>query len=62
MEKAVGEHLRDLEQRLNLLSARMMDEDNGEKRNRLKAELRAVESALTHYRSALEIERRFSES
>ena len=39
----------------------MMEEDNGAKRNQLEAELRAIESALTHYRSALEIERGISQ-
>lgn len=61
MEKAVGEHLQDLEQKLKLLNARVMEEDNGVKRNQLEAELRAVESALTHYRSALAIEKGFSQ-
>ena len=45
-----------LEQKLNLLNARIMDESDRAKRNQLESELRAVESALTHYRSALEAE------
>ena len=47
-----------LEQKLNLLNARIMDESDRAKRNQLESELRAVESALTHYRSALEAEER----
>jgi hypothetical protein len=35
-----------------------MDENDRAKRNQLASELRAVESALTHYRSALEAEER----
>lgn len=35
-----------------------MDESDRAKRNHLQSELRAVESALTHYRSVLEAEER----
>jgi hypothetical protein len=35
-----------------------MDENHTARRNQLEAELRAVQSALTLYRSALEIENR----
>lgn len=58
MDRTVGEHIRDLEEKLNLLSGEMMDESNAHKRNELEAELRAVESALALYRSALEVESR----
>ena len=47
-----------LEQKLNLLNVRIMDENDRAKRNQLEWELRAVESALTLYRSALEVEER----
>ena len=47
-----------LEQKVNLLTARLMDENDRVKRNQLESELRAVESALTLYRSALQAEER----
>jgi hypothetical protein len=58
VDRTVGEHIRTLEERLNLLSGWIMDENDTAKRNQLEAELRAVQSALTLYRSALEIENR----
>jgi hypothetical protein len=54
------EHLDDLEQKLLTLNDRMMDERNLDKRNELEAELRAVQSAVVLYRSALEVESRLS--
>ena len=56
MNRTVGEHIRDLEEKRNLLSGQVMDERDAHKRNDLEAELRAVESALALYRSALEVE------
>jgi hypothetical protein len=56
MDRTVGQHMQALEQKLNLLNARIMDESDRVKRNQLESELRAVESALTLYRSALEVE------
>ena len=58
MDRTVGQHMQILEQKLNLLTARIMDENDRFKRNQLESELRAVESALTLYRSALEVEER----
>ena len=60
MNRTLAEHIHRLEQRLNLVNARMMQEDNREKRNYLDSELRAIESALAQYRSAFEIENRLS--
>lgn len=60
MNQSLAEHIQSLEERLNLISARIMQEDNPVKRNYLESELRAVESALTQYRSAFEIENRLS--
>ena len=60
MNRSLAEHIQSLEERLNLISARIMQEDNPVKRNYLESELRAVESALTQYRSAFEIENRLS--
>ena len=58
MDRTVGQHMQSLQQKLNLLNARIMDENDRAKRNQLASELRTVESALTHYRSALEAEER----
>ncbi len=58
VDRTVGEHIRVLEERLSMLNDQIMDENDTAKRNRLDAELRAVQSALTLYRSALEIENR----
>lgn len=58
MNRTVGEHIQTLEQKRNLLSGRIMEERDRAKRNQLETELRAVESALILFRSALEIEGR----
>jgi hypothetical protein len=58
MDRTVGQHMQILEQKVNLLTARIMDENDRVKRNQLESELRAVESALTLYRSALQAEER----
>jgi hypothetical protein len=58
MDKTVGQHMQALEQKLNVLNAGIMDENDRAKRNQLESELRAVESALALYRSALEAEER----
>ena len=60
MNRTVAEHIRDLEEKRNLLSGRMMEEEDRAKCNQLETELRAVESALTLFRSALEVEVRVS--
>jgi hypothetical protein len=58
MNRTVGEHIQSLEEKRKLLSGRIMEERDRAKRNQLETELRAVESALTLYRSALEVEAR----
>ena len=58
MDRTVGQHMQALEQKLNVLNAGIMDENDRAKCSQLESELRAVESALTHYRSALEAEER----
>jgi hypothetical protein len=60
MDRTVAQHIQALEEKLNLISAQIMRENDSHKRNHLESELRAVESALTHYRSAFEIENRLS--
>jgi len=56
MNRTLAEHIGTLEQKLNSISTQIMQENDPHKRNHLESELRAVESALTHYRSAFEIE------
>jgi hypothetical protein len=60
MDRTLREHLEGLEAKRQLLTAQLMDEEPGTLKARpdLEAELRAVESALTLYRSAVEIEGR----
>ena len=60
MHRTVAEHIRDLEEKRNLLNSRMMEERDKARCNQLEAELRAVESALTLFRSAIEVEARVS--
>ncbi len=56
MDVTVREHLRKLEQRLQLLSQEIMENRTRDERNKLEAEIRAVNLAITHYRTALELE------
>ena len=60
MDKILSEHIRILEQKLNSISMKIMEENDPRTRNQLESELRAVESALTHYRAAYEIESRLT--
>jgi predicted nucleic acid-binding Zn-ribbon protein len=60
MEKTLAEHIRGLEQKLNALSSQMMEESDSHSRNQLESELRAVDTALAHYRRAFDIESRLS--
>lgn len=57
-DRTVGERIQRLEERRSALSGLIMREQERAKRNQLESELRAVEAALTHYRSALEFESR----
>lgn len=56
MNRTLAEHIQSLEERMKLISEKIMQEQNSTKRNQLESELRAVGSALTQYRSAFEIE------
>ena len=58
MVRTVRQHVEELEQRLRILNSRIMEEQNIRKCNDLQSELRAVESALVLYKSALELENR----
>jgi hypothetical protein len=61
MDRRVRDHIKDLEQRRDLLNARITDESDAEQRKQVQTELRAVESILKFYRDALETERRLFE-
>ena len=61
MQTPVGEHIRNLEKRLRVLGVRVMQ--NGRslpERNEIEAEIRAVSLALSHYKAALELEKKLS--
>lgn len=60
MERTLAEHIGTLEQKLNSLNLLVMGENHTRRRNQLESELRAVESALAHYRLAFDIECRIS--
>lgn len=61
MQTSVGEHIRKLEERLSMLNTQLM-ENRGSlaQRNRIETEVRAVNTALSHYRAALELEKSLS--
>ena len=61
MDRQVRDHIKDLEQRRDLLNARITEESDAEQRKQVETELRAVESTLKFYRDALESERRLFE-
>ena len=56
MQRTLAEHIGTLEQKLNALSSLVMQENCTHRRNQLESELRAVESALVHYRLAFDLE------
>ena len=61
MDRTVRDHIKELEQRRDLLNARITEESDAEQRKHAESELRAVESILRFYRDALETERRLYE-
>ncbi len=58
MNRTVAQHIESLEAKRKQLSEQIMEESSTPKRNQLETELRAIESALTLFRSALEIKAR----
>jgi hypothetical protein len=58
MDRTIRQHVEELKQRLAILNSRIMEEQDVRKRNNLHSELRAVESVLALYKSALEVESR----
>jgi aspartate aminotransferase-like enzyme len=63
MDRPLREHIRELEDRLQRLNAEGMENRlSRTERNRVEAEIRAVNLALTHFRDALELERQLAGS
>jgi len=61
METPVGEHIRKLEERLSVLNMHAMENSRSlAERNQIEAEIRAANAALSHYRAALELEKKLS--
>ena len=60
MDLTVRQHINNLEERLRNLNLEFMDETDTIRRNRLESEIRAVELALSHFRTALELEKSLS--
>ena len=58
MEQPLQQHIAHLEQRLNTLNQQLMDEpQTKEERNRVEAEIRVAQMALTYYQKAFELEK-----
>jgi hypothetical protein len=62
VDRTVREHLDSLEQRRLSLTSKIMEEDDLYRRKEFEIELRAVESAMTLYRAALETESRIAKN
>ena len=60
MKTPVGEHIRKLEERLELLNMQVMENRALAERNQIESEIRVVNLALSHYRAALELEKDLS--
>jgi hypothetical protein len=61
MQTPVGEHIRKLEERLQVLNVQAMQNSRSlPERNEIEAEIRAVNLVLAHYKAALELEKQLS--
>ena len=57
MEKPLKQHITELEKRVQQLSQEMMqNRKSRDERNRIEAELRVAQQALTHYLEAIKLE------
>ena len=56
MDKTVGEHIRNLESRRQLLHEESMKNLSQERLNEIEAEIRAITTAISHFLSAIETE------
>ena len=58
MDKPVGTHIRELEERAERLAANLLKEElKPTERNRLESDIRATNLALVYFREALELEK-----
>jgi prefoldin subunit 5 len=62
VDRTLKDHLDWLQGKLESLNNQIMECENREKANHLQSEIRAVELAITHYQTALDIERRIASS
>jgi hypothetical protein len=63
VDRPLREHISELDARLQRLSLQSMENQLSlTERNRIEAEIRAINLALTHFRAALELERQLQES
>ena len=61
MNKTVGEHIRDLENRRRQLHQDSMKPGIGQtRRNQIEAEIRAVTTSISHFLAAIETERQLT--
>lgn len=61
MDRPVKNHISLLEERIQELNRALMDDTRTlVERNRFESEIRAAELALTHYRAALELEKKLA--
>jgi hypothetical protein len=57
MDRTLREHISELEQRIEKLNARFMENDLKQtERNRIESEIRVAQQALMSYREGLELE------
>ena len=57
MDRPLKQHVTELEKRIQELSQEMMrNRKTREERNRIEAELRVAQQALTHYQQAIKLE------
>jgi len=63
VDRPLREHIGELEKSLKRLAAKSMENSlSRTEGNRVEAEIRAVNQALTHFRDALELERQLAGS
>ena len=58
MDRTLKDHLEWLQGKLETLNNQIMESASREQANHLQSEIRAIELAITHYQTALNIERR----
>lgn len=58
MERTLAQHITGLQGVIEKLTSDLMQTEDPERRNRIEADIRAANLALTHYRAALDLESR----